>query len=280
VALRRYQFSKPNSTELAAETVQEAVTKLGEILRANVGYNPTHVPGTQGLPPALTQQFKGMQNADPGEKQQKALLFCVYRELHRVAIVHYDTSSDLDSRIANILTLAFFFCMRSCEYSEVQGERRTKLLRVGNIRFFDENNRDTSKNTLILHQAASVTLTFEFQKRDVRNAIILHQRSNDLQGEGEMCPVKAAAAIVQRRYIQYTPSKFQDTQINLDRSGDMLYTIPSTTFLQRIRLIVDSLGQEKLGFTSADVGTHLNFSGGAMGMFLAGTPVYKIMLMG
>ena len=221
-----------------------------------------------------------MQNADPGEKQQKALPVCVYRELYRVAKVHNDTSSDLDSAVTNILTLSFFFCMRSCKYSEVQGERRTKLLCVRNISFFDENNRDISKNTLILHQAASVTLTFEFQKRDVRNAIILHQRSNDLQGEGEMCPVKAAAAIVQRRYIQYTPSKFQDTQINLDRSGDMLYTIPSTTFLQRIRLIVDSLGQEKLGFTSAGVGTHSNFSGGAMGMFLAGTPVYKIMLMG
>jgi hypothetical protein len=37
VALRRCQFSKPNSTELAAGTVQEAVTKLGEIFRANVG---------------------------------------------------------------------------------------------------------------------------------------------------------------------------------------------------------------------------------------------------
>jgi hypothetical protein len=105
-----------------------------------------------------------MQNADPGEKQQKALPVCVYRELYRVAKVHNDTSSDLDSAVTNILTLSFFFCMRSCKYSEVQGERRTKLLCVRNISFFDENNRDISKNTLILHQAASVTLTFKFQK--------------------------------------------------------------------------------------------------------------------
>jgi len=35
-----------------------------------------------------------------------------------------------------------------------------------------------------------------------------------------------------------------------------------------------------LGFGPDEVGTHLNRSGGAMGMFLAGTPVYTIMLMG
>jgi hypothetical protein len=40
------------------------------------------------------------------------------------------------------------------------------------------------------------------------------------------------------------------------------------------------LGQNKLGFTKEEVGTHSNRSGGAMGMFLAGTPVYTIMLSG
>jgi hypothetical protein len=115
----------------------------------------------------------------------------------------------------------------------------------------------------------------------VRNDIISHQRSYDSQGKGEMCPVRAAAAIVQRISTYDIPAaKLGDTQINLVRSGDMLFSIPSTIFLQKIRRVVDSLGQEKLGFTSADVGTHSNRSGGAMGMFLAGTPVYTIMLMG
>jgi hypothetical protein len=44
--------------------------------------------------------------------------------------------------------------------------------------------------------------------------------------------------------------------------------------------VVTALGHEKLGFTAEEVGTHSNRSGGAMGMFLAGTPVYMIMLMG
>jgi hypothetical protein len=74
-----------NKKGLVASTVQEAMAKLGEIFRANVGYNPTHGNGTQSLHPLLTRQFKGMQNLDPGEKQQKALPVSVYRELHRQA---------------------------------------------------------------------------------------------------------------------------------------------------------------------------------------------------
>jgi hypothetical protein len=50
--------------------------------------------------------------------------------------------------------------------------------------------------------------------------------------------------------------------------------------LSRIRLAVKAIGKEKLGFTERDVGTHSNRSGGAMGMYLVGTPVYTIMLLG
>jgi hypothetical protein len=50
--------------------------------------------------------------------------------------------------------------------------------------------------------------------------------------------------------------------------------------LQKIWSAVKSLGKDKLRFTVDEVGTHSNRSGGAMGMYLTGTPVYTIMLMG
>jgi hypothetical protein len=139
------------------------------------GTTPTHVPGTEGLHPALARQFRGMKNAGPGEKQEKALPVCVYHELHRVAKSNKNSISDLDSAVADILALAYFFCMRSCEYLEVQGERRTKLLCVRKIQFFNDRNQDVSKTIAMLHSAVSGTLTFEFQKRDVRNDTISHQ---------------------------------------------------------------------------------------------------------
>ncbi len=96
-----------------------------------------------------------------------------------------------------------------------------------------------------------------------------------------MCPVMAAVKVVRRIYSYNIPTDmFRDTQINLVRSGSAYYMIPASVFLSKIRVAVQTLGHEKLGFHPDDVGTHSNCSGGAMGMFLAGTPIYTIMLMG
>jgi len=55
-ALRRREFSQSDPKCLVASTVQEAVAKLGEIFRANVGYNLTHGVGSNTLH-LLTRQF-------------------------------------------------------------------------------------------------------------------------------------------------------------------------------------------------------------------------------
>jgi len=155
------------------------------------------------------------------------------------------------------------------------------VLCVRNFRFFDKNNRDISSELHLLSEATTVSITFEFQKRDVRNDTISHQRSGDKQGQGEMCPVRAAVEIIKRIHAYNLPrDHVRDIQINFIQWESMSYTIPSSLILLKIRTVVKNLGQEKLGFLPEEVGTHSNRSGGAMGMFLAGTPVYTIMLMG
>jgi hypothetical protein len=77
-ALRRRQFSAPNKIPLGAGTVEETMAELGQIFRANMGYNPAHGSANGGLHPSLAQQIKGMKNNDPGEKQQKPVPVCVY----------------------------------------------------------------------------------------------------------------------------------------------------------------------------------------------------------
>jgi hypothetical protein len=211
-ALRRREFSRPDDKDLAAATVQEAMAKLGEMFRTNVGYNPTHGGGSNTLHPLLTRQFRGMKNLDPGERQQKALPVLVYRELHKIAS---ESSLLIDSTIAWLLTLAYFWCMRSWEYSDVQGERRTKLLCVRNFCFFDQYNRDISSEYNHLHLATTVAITFEFQKKDVRYDTISHQRSGDSLGNCEMCPVRAAQELIlQLQQYRIPPEKFADTPIN------------------------------------------------------------------
>jgi len=68
--------------------------------------------------------------------------------------------------------------------------------------------------------------------------------------------------------------------INIAFVNNRLWHIPSSMILDVIRRTVKDIGEEKLGFGPDDVGTHSNRSGGAMSMFLSGTPVYTIMLVG
>ncbi len=278
-ALRRRAFSLPSEKDLAGGTVQEAVAKLGEIYRANMGYNPYHGEGNHGSGPhpSLARQFKGMKNQDPGLKQQKALPVCVYRMIIHQARLLLPNLSQPATAVSQLLVLAYFWCMRSCEYSEVTGERRTKLLCLRNIRFFNKNKKLIPHNSPLIFQAENVSITFEWQKKDVRDDTITHQRS----GDKEMCPVLAAASIVSR--IHGYPIKESDlpnTSINTVHISGRSFKIASDLILSTIRSAVNSLGQDALGFSAEDVGTHSNRSGGAMGMFLAGTPVYTIMLIG
>ena len=67
--------------------------------------------------------------------------------------------------------------MRSYEFLTVKGIRKTKRLKVRNIRFFKTNVKITEKtNTLILY-ADIVSITFEFQKNKTKDITVSQPRS-------------------------------------------------------------------------------------------------------
>jgi hypothetical protein len=279
-ALRQCFFSKKDNSVLGGGSVEETLAKLGQIFRSNVGFNPYYGPDGHAVHPLLLRQIKGMKNTDPSPTPQKALPVSVYREVHRQA---KRSSADalLASTTADLLTIAFFWCMRSCEYSLVTGERRTKLLCFRNIRLFDKLNRPIPIHSPKITEAESVSITFEFQKKEVRDDTISHQRSGDKIDGGHMCPVKACISLIRRaQSFPISQNKLLDTPINTIFLSNSAYQIPSVVFLDTIRRTVKNLGKETLGFGPEEVGTHSNRSGGAMSMFLSGTPVYTIMLMG
>ncbi len=118
----------------------------------------------------------------------------VYREIILQTRLLPSNLSQPASAISQLLTLAFFWCMRSCEYSKVSGKRRTKLLCLRKIRFFNKDRRLIPHSSPLIFQAENMSITFEWQKKDVRDDIITHQRS----GDKDMCPVLAAANLVSR----------------------------------------------------------------------------------
>jgi hypothetical protein len=103
---------------------------------------------------------------EEGDKSQRCIVTAIERADARESKIAALESS-LSSTVADLLTIAFFWCMRSCEYSLVQGERRTKLLCFRNIRLFGKNNRPIPIDSPDITSAQSISNTFEFQKKEV-----------------------------------------------------------------------------------------------------------------
>ena len=83
----------------------------------------------------------------------------------------------MNEALGQLLSGAFFFGIRSSEFLTVTGRRKTKRIKVRNIRFFRRNVEIRDKiNRLILY-ADTVSITFEFKKNKQWN--ILLQRSYD-----------------------------------------------------------------------------------------------------
>jgi hypothetical protein len=168
---------------------------------------------------------------------------------------------------------AFFFAMRSCEYTDVSGPRRTKPLRLRNIRFF-RNNTALDLLDPTLTSATSLSITFEFQKTDIRHETV-HQHATLLS---ILCPVKAWAAVVQR--ILSYPGCDTDSLVSTVLTNDRRRLITSTFLATQLQAAAKRIGPDVLGFSHLDVGTHSIRSGGAMAMYLARVPVFTIMLIG
>ena len=187
--------------------------------------------------------------------------------------MHKDARTELDKAISELSIGAFFYACRSCEYTSGDGDRRTKLLRLRNIEF-RRGNRIVPHSDPHLERCETVSITFEYQKRDERDETITHYAS----GDALLCPVRSWASVVQR--VRAYPGATKETHVNafLDR-GEIEY-IKGKAVRERIRWAVAAIGKAVLGYGPEDVGTHSIRSGAAMAMFLADTPLFVIMLQG
>jgi hypothetical protein len=251
-------------------SVRAAIDAVAAAFRANNCVSPAHDPITARLAYVLQRQLKGYTNQDPAEKPQKALTPRVIRALTAI------NSTSLDEAVNQLVRGAFFFAMRSCEYLRVPAseQRRTKLLRLHNLRFFRARallrHDDPS-----LHLADSVSITFEFQKNDERDAIITMHRT----GDSILCPVIAWSSITRR--VRSLPNTSDATPVcTYQRADGSTGLVTSKLVLTRIRDRVTAIGRDVLGFSAHEVGLHSIRSAAAMAMYLANVPVYTIMLIG
>jgi len=268
-SMREASYSGNSYVTLAEGTVRSTVDYVAQTFRSNNQPDPRLDDGGK-LNYLLQQQYKGYKNRDKNIKQQKALPACILRKMFA------NTSTVENIAIAQLAIGAFFFAMRSCEYLRTniaEEKRRTKTLRVRNIRFF-RKGRLVPHTHRSLALADTVSITFEFQKSDERHETITMHRS----GDTVLCPVRAWAAIV-RRILSY-PGTTADTNVNTIFVDNKLSTISSATMLEKLRAAARLIGEDVLGFDPEDIGTHSIRSGAAMAMYLADVATFTIMMIG
>jgi hypothetical protein len=131
MAVRQGRFSTKAHDTLASGSVRNTISDISATFRENGRQNPTKDNDLQ-LSFILLRQFRAFKNADPKEKQQKAIPACVIAEIAKWKLTENQCA------ILQLTIIAFFFAMRSCEYVKVQQQekRRTEILRLPNIRFF------------------------------------------------------------------------------------------------------------------------------------------------
>ena len=172
--------------------------------------------------------------------------------------------------------LALFFAMRSCEYSTVPQsvDRRTKVITITDLQFF-MNGLFLDHKSPELANADFVSVTFVEQKNGEKIETVTQFSTYD----SVLCPVRAAASIVRR--LQKLKSTTETTQINTYKNSDgKILKVQSKQVREALCAAVSTIGEDKLGFKSSEVGTHSIRSGAAMVMHLAEVPVYTIMIIG
>jgi hypothetical protein len=218
----------------------------------------------------LQQQFAGYKRTDPPEKQQKAAPGIVVRTVAK------NRGTNRAEAVAQLVVIAFYFAMRSCEYLKVPkaNDKRTKPVRVGGIRFY-LNGEFIPHSHPHLHNADFVSITFEDQKNGERMETVTQFRT----GHNIMCPVVQSAALLKR--LGKSKNTTDSTQINnFETEARRIAQVTDVDMRKSLRAAVFDIGEKKLGIKQEEIGTHSLRSGAAMAMHLAEVPVYTIMIMG
>ena len=213
----------------------------------------------------LQRQIRGYIDADPSTRQQKALPVTVFKQLLD------NKFTPRDEALGQLACGAFFFAMRSCEYLTVQGTRKTKRLKIANVRFFKNNVEITDKRSNLIKYADTVSITFQFQKNRQKNVTVTQPRSGK-----PLCPVLVWGKIVQQ-VLSYKGST-ENSPVNTILIGKNRHYLKASEMFEHLTHTVDNM--PNLGFTGKDVGTHSIRSSLAMALYLAKRPVCTIMLIG
>ena len=188
------------------------------------------------------------------------------------------STSNSEKVIADLICGALFFAMRSCEYTDTPAktEKKTDIIEVGDILFYDKHDKKLKHNHENLPKEAHwVAICFRSQKNGEKNEIIINTKSGS-----DFCPVKIWSRIITRLWTY--PNTNKNTKVNTCYIFDTrkLFRIKSSAVTKALQNAVDFIGPEKVGITISSVGTHSVRTSFAMFMTLNNEQDSTIQLQG
>jgi len=160
-----------------------------------------------------------------------------------------------DEAIGQLVVTAFFFAMRSCEYSDAGRGRITTVVTIDDVLFCKDEETIPTDDRDLTSLADTVWITFRKQKnRD--NGTTITQHRNDRPGQADICPVGTLAKLVARirGYRQQPENANLGINVWAETAGDDTKYLSSTAVLEQLRTGTRAIGKRRLGFKAANIG--------------------------
>jgi hypothetical protein len=268
VALCQWWFSRAADAPLAHSTVRDTLNLVAAAFRDN-GRDDPKQDAENNVAQLLRHQLRLYSKDDPKELQQKALPICV---LH---LILASKLTEIRTSMGHITAAAHFWAMRSCKYLKVPKaeQQQTKQLCLRNIAFI-KDGEILDHSSAKLNLANCIAITFEQQKNDRKANTVTQWKTNN----ASLCPVKIWTSII--TLIRSYKGTNANSPVSLAKHGNKIISITSEMIVNLIHDGVVAIGETKLGIVWSEIGSKSIRSGAAMAMYLAGTPIFLIMLIG
>ena len=222
--------------------------------------------------------MKAFDNTDPPPQRQKAITPKFLRKLFTfLSRVPESSTPSVLAHVGDLVLGAFFFAMRSCEYTKSVPLGRTKRVRMGCFVFRTASRRVLSHtDPKLLQQAEYVTIVFEDQK----NGKKMDARTQRRSGHKFLCPVLRWGSAVQRIVATIPDWNEQTTLCSFALDGETLEI--GNAFVRKLLRHTCYIfgGFKTFGFHPHEIGNKSIRSGAAMSLFLMDHSPAKIMILG
>ena len=226
---------------------------------------------TRELDLRLSRQLRYYSFLDPPSCREKAVPLGLV-----VAAAKGSTKTAKGRCLGDLIQIAIYFCLRSCEYTKVTSHTRTTQFRFRDIQFHDAAGiLPFDAPAARIRRATAVTLYLDTQKNSTRGESITMEATGIPFG----CAVGAAA----ERFLHLRNNDADlDTPIctYFPSNRGTGKSITSSNVVQILRLWAAHIGFQRLGFRPMEIGSNSLRSGGAMTLHQAGISDSTIKVIG